>query len=223
MIIYGKNPVKEALKSKKVRKVFFREQKIFDVGNTPFEILNKSEFDKKFSKHAQSVAAEVDFRYYDFDEVYEDIVLEENIAVLDKIQDPQNFGAIVRAGHCFGINYFIIPKHGSSSVTPAVFKASAGSIIYSKIVKVTNIAKTLDKLLDAGFFITAADINGKKELSEIKTTKRNCIILGSEGEGIRPNVLKRAHITFKIEMTGKIDSLNVSQSAAITFYHFFKG
>ncbi|KAA0258863.1 RNA methyltransferase [Deferribacter autotrophicus] len=224
MIIYGKNPVKEALKIKKVKKLIFRDEIClkFDE-NIPYEILPAAIFDKKFPKSAQSVAAEISFRYYDFDEVYDDLILEKNIAVLDQIQDPQNFGAIIRAGHCFGITYFIVAKNNQCPVTAAVFKASAGSLIYSRIVQVTNIARTLDRLLEVGFFISAADVDGKKTLSEIYTTERNCIILGSEEKGIRPNVLKRAHTTFKIEMDGKIDSLNVSQSSAIVFYHFFKG
>ncbi|MGA1845467.1 23S rRNA (guanosine(2251)-2'-O)-methyltransferase RlmB [Deferribacter abyssi] len=224
MIIYGKNPVKEALKSKKAKKLFFRDEICIKFSeNIPYEILPASIFDKKFPKSAQSIAAEVPFKYYNFEEEYEDLILEKNIVVLDQIKDPQNFGAIIRAGHCFGITYFIVAKNNQCPVTATVFKASAGSIIYSKIVQVTNIARTLDKLLEVGFFVSAADINGKKTLSKVYNTERNCIVLGSEEKGIRPNVLKRAHITFKIEMNGQIDSLNVSQSSAIIFYHFFKG
>ena len=223
MIIYGKNPVREALKSGFVKKVYFRHSPVLKLPEyVNVDILPSTVFDKRYPKESQGVVAEIDFNYDDIDDCFEDMVFEKNIAVLDQIMDPQNFGAIVRAGHCFGIKYFIVAKHNQAPVTAVTFKASAGSIVYSRIVKVTNIAKTLDLLKDNGYFIFAADINGKKNIDDVYLTERNCIVLGSEERGIRPNVMKRVDVSFKIPMQGNIDSLNVSQSAAITFYHFSK-
>lgn len=224
MFVYGKNSFLEILNSgKNIKKVFLRE------GLKPFGkdealqskmvFLPREEFDKKFPEKCQGIVTEIDFKIYDFDEVSDEISLEKNVVVLEHIQDPHNFGAIVRAGHCFGINYFIVAKDNQAPVSPTVFKTSAGSLVYSKIVEVVNIAKTLDKLKDLGFFIFAADVNGDATVSNIlKYGSKNVIIIGSEGEGIRPNVLKRADIKFKIPMSGKIDSLNAAQSASIIFY-----
>lgn len=224
MFVYGKNSFLEILKTgKDVRNIYLREgvKPFWGNYNSNFKttILKKDEFDKRFPDKCQGVVTEIDFKIYDFDEVAGEISLEKTVAVLEHIQDPQNFGAIIRAGHCFGIKYFIVAKDNQSPVSPTVFKTSAGALVYSKIIEVVNIAKTLDKLKDLGFFIFGADINGKHYLRDIfKPDLKIAIIIGSEGVGIRPNVLKRADVTFKIPMNGKIDSLNAAQSASIIFY-----
>jgi 23S rRNA (guanosine2251-2'-O)-methyltransferase len=220
MIIYGKNPVFEAVKAGKCKKVFLKKGIRIDykkIGKN-FEILEPSVFDKQYGTSVQGVVAEIDFNYLDFDEIYNDIIDSNKIVVLDHIVDPHNFGAIIRSAHCFGINNIIVSKDNQVGVTATVFKTSAGSLLYSNVIQVVNISRTLDILKDNDFFIYAADINGSINLSDIKFSNKSVIIIGSEENGIRKNVLKRADVKFKIPMQAKIDSLNASQSSAIVFY-----
>ena len=223
MIIIGKNPVFEAVNAKKCKKIFVRKGSKFNVKsflNVPYEYVENGKFDKEYGKKSQGIAAEIDFNYEEIEDNLNDIVRGTGVVVLDQINDPQNFGAIIRAAHCFGIRHIIVAKDNQAKVTHTVFKASAGSLLYMKIINVTNLARTLDLLKNEGIRVYAADIRGEGLLNEIKVYKPFAVIIGSEGKGIRHNVLKRADTTFKIPMTGKIDSLNASQSASIVLYEF---
>ncbi|MBZ4642505.1 MAG: methyltransferase, TrmH family [Deferribacteraceae bacterium] len=227
MLIYGKNALIEALKAKiKINEIIIREGtsniREINLGKVKVNVMKKDEFDVKFPEKNQGVVADIDFLVYDFYDVLESLRNESCIGVLDHIQDPHNFGAILRAGHCFGVRYFIIAKDNQCKITPTVFKTSAGSLIYSKIIEVTNIAKTLDELKKIGFFVYAADVNTNVDIYQIKNDGKKAIVIGSEGKGVRPNVLKRADVIFKIPMKSEIDSLNASQSAAIIFYELSK-
>jgi 23S rRNA (guanosine2251-2'-O)-methyltransferase len=224
MIIYGKNPVYEACKTNKCKKVFVKQGTKIDfkkIGKN-FETIEPHIFDKKYGASSQGIAAEIDFEYQDFEILLDDIIKNGKVVILDHIVDPHNFGAIIRSAHCFGFNNIIVAKDNQVSVTPTVFKTSAGSLLYSNIIEVTNIARTLDELKKYGFFVYAADIRGDIKLSEVNFSDKSVIIIGSEENGIRKNVLKRADVTFKIPMNSKIDSLNASQSASIIFYEAMK-
>lgn len=223
MLIYGKNALLEALKANtKIKEIFLRDGvKILNnvnLNNLKVNVLKKNVFDLKFPEKNQGIVADIDYNVYNFYDVVEELENEKCVVVLDHIQDPQNYGSIIRAGHCFGVKFFIVAKDNQSKITPTVFKTSAGSLIYSKVVEVVNIAKTLDELKKIGFFVYAADVHTEKYISSVNLEGKKAIIIGSEGKGIRPNVLKRADFIFKIPMVSKIDSLNASQSAAIAFY-----
>lgn len=220
MIIYGKNPVFEAVKTGKCKTVFLKKGVKVDVARlgTHVEVMESGPFDKRFGTSAQGLAAEIEFNYVEFDNVMEDMISSGRVVVLDHIVDPHNFGAIVRSAHCFGIDHIIVAKDNQVGVTATVYKTSAGSLLYANIVQVTNLARTLDVLKDNDFFVYAADIRGKVSLAQVQFHDRSAIIIGSEESGIRKNVLKRSDETFIIPMSGEIDSLNASQSASIVFY-----
>lgn len=223
MFVYGKNAFLEILKTDiRVKTLYLKEGvsvlKGVNLKDIDVKVLDKKTFDQRFPEKNQGIVADIDYKIYNFDETVTDLLNENIVAVLDHIQDPHNFGAIVRAGHCFGVKYFIIAKDNQCNVTPTVFKSSAGSLIYSKIVQVTNIARCLDSLKELNFFVYAADISGSVDINKIKDNNKKVVIIGSEGKGIRQNVLKRADLIFKIPMKSKIDSLNASQSASIIFY-----
>lgn len=223
MIIYGKNPVFEAVKIGECKKVFLKKGVKVDTKKlgTNIEILEGAIFDKKYGTSAQGIAAEIDFEYCDFDEKLDSIIESGKVVVLDHIVDPQNLGSIIRSAHCFGINHIIVTKDNQVGVTATVFKTSAGSLLYVDVIQVTNLARTLDTLKDNGFFVYAADIRGNVSLADINFSNSSAIIIGSEESGIRKNVLKRADQTFIIPMKGKVDSLNASQSASIVFYEAY--
>ncbi|MBZ4672033.1 23S rRNA (guanosine(2251)-2'-O)-methyltransferase RlmB [Deferribacterales bacterium Es71-Z0220] len=223
MLIYGKNALFEALKAHtKIKEIFLRDGVTIlnnvNIDKIKVTVLKKNDFELKFPDKNQGVVADIDFKTYDFYDVVEELKDEKCVAVLDHIQDPHNYGAIIRAGHCFGVKFFIVAKDNQCKITPTVFKTSAGSLIYSKVVEVVNIAKTLDEIKKMDFYVYAADVHTERYISSVSSDGKKAVVIGSEGNGIRPNVLKRADIIFKIPMVSNIDSLNASQSAAIAFY-----
>ena len=170
MIIVGKNPVFEAVNAGKCKKIYLRNGSKFNVKsflNNQYEYIDSKEFDKKFGKKSQGIAAEINFKYEDFEINLNEMLKSDGVVILDQILDPQNFGAIIRAAHCFGINHVIVAKNNQSTVTPVVFKASAGSLLYMKIINVTNLSRTLDTLKNKGMLIYAADVNGRELLNDI--------------------------------------------------------
>lgn len=138
------------------------------------------------------------------------------LLALDSIYDPQNLGSILRASECFGVSGVIWSKNRGVDLTPSATKASAGASELVDIVKVSNLAESLQKLQDIGFVVIAADAaQDAIPLNDFQFPNKAVLLLGSEGEGIRPLLLKRADHRVYIPMRGKIDSLNVSQAAAV--------
>ena len=140
------------------------------------------------------------------------------IAVLDSISDPHNFGAILRSAEVLGVAGIIYPKDRSADINSTVVKTSAGATEYLEFCKVTNIARTLDELKKDGFWVIAADADGEHDLKSFDAAYPLAIVLGSEGEGIRPLVKKGCDVVVRIPQKGKVSSLNVSSAAALLFY-----
>lgn len=226
MLATGKNPFYEALNAGKIKKAYIRKKdKIIDLltqKGIPFEALDQDDHKKQFGKDAMGYAFDFDIDYTDLHALMNDSAYNRLICILDHIQDPHNFGAIIRAGHCFGIKFFIFSKDNQSPISQTVVKTSSGAVAYSKFIEVTNIARAINELKEIGYWVYAADINGEIDIRKLTVNTPSAIIIGSEGYGIRTNVLKKADVTFQIPMAGKIDSLNASQSAAICFYEFSK-
>ncbi len=224
MIISGRNAVFEAIKAGKAKKIIVRHGASvhFDDIKVPFEVLGRSVFEEKYGEETQGVAAEIDeFEYTEFKVRVKELSKEKGVVLLDKIQDPHNFGAIIRAAHCFGIKDIIVPRHDQAKVTPTVYKTSAGALLYMNIIEVVNLGQAIDALKDIDFRIVAADMNGEPLPSVMKSDKSLGIIIGAEGKGIRSSILERADNIVSIPMVSNIDSLNASMSAAVIFYEFF--
>lgn len=144
------------------------------------------------------------------------------VLALDSIYDPHNVGAILRASECFGVDLVVWSKNRGSKITPTVSKASSSASIWLPTLMVSNLSTALKQFSDKGYTILAAHLGTKSEnLFEFEFPERTVIILGSEGEGVRPILQKMAHHFLEIPMYGKIDSLNVSQAATL-FCGFWK-
>lgn len=226
MIISGRNPVIEAKKSGKAKKIIVRQGASihFDNINIPFEVLGRRAFEEKYGTETQGVVCEVDdFEYTDLKDILKKSSQIEGVVFLDKIQDPHNFGAVIRACHCFGIRHIIVPRHDQAKVSPAVYKASAGSLFYTEICEVVNLGQAIDEFKSKGFPIAAADINGDINLKSTSSIVKFPlgVIIGSEGRGIRESILERADYKLKIGMSSDIDSLNASMSCAVILYQLF--
>lgn len=139
------------------------------------------------------------------------------IIVLDEIEDPHNLGAIIRTAECAGVHGVIVPKRRSAGLSYTVGKASAGAVEYMRIARVTNIARTLDELKAQGVWVYGADMNGTP-YTECDFSGACAIVIGNEGKGISPLVLKKCDVIASLPMKGKINSLNASVAAGILMY-----
>lgn len=138
------------------------------------------------------------------------------VLMCDSISDPQNFGAILRAAECFGADAVIYSKNRNVALTPVVSKASVGASEIVPLLPVSNLADTLKKFQNEGYFSVAAEVKeGAHSLSSFEFPEKTLLIMGSEGTGIQPLLSKNSDFHVMIPMAGSIDSLNVSQATAV--------
>ena len=224
-LIYGKNPVIEAIRAKKAIKVFvvnnFNDQKILSlIKDSHINVVNISslEMDKMCDGVHQGVAAEL--------KPYQTVSLEEIIikakkkekkiiVMLDNISDPHNLGAIMRSADVFEASGIIIPKHNSVTLNATVAKTSAGAINYVPVAVVNNLHQAIKALKDEGYWVVSTDGSAELSYSSIKYDFPVVIVIGSEGKGVSPLVLKNSDYIVKIPQYGHVNSLNASVAAGI--------
>lgn len=230
MLIYGKNVAKDYLKSGgEVKKVFlqdnFREKEIISlVKNKKLPVISvtKKEIDHLCSGLHQGIILDVsDYQYYSLLELLEEDNLS-FIVMLDHIEDPRNFGAIIRTCEAAGVEAIIIPQDRQVQVNATVMKTSAGALNQVKIVSVTNLANTIDKLKEHGFWVVGTALNHSLDYREIDYSGKNVLVIGNEGSGISKLVAKKCDFLAKIPMYGKTNSLNASVAAGIMIYEIIR-
>lgn len=140
------------------------------------------------------------------------------LIILDRVTDVRNFGAIARSAECAGADALIIPSRGAAAVNADALKTSAGALNYIPVCREENLKSTLNTLKEHGITLFACTEKADKSIYETDLTCPAAIILGSEENGISNEYLKRADYTMKIPTTGRIDSLNVSVSAAVALF-----
>lgn len=223
MYIFGKNVANEYLKEKKkIKKIFlaknFKEDLPF--GNIPITYLEKYEMDQMVNGLHQGIILEVeDYKYASLD----DFIDEENslVVILDHLEDPHNFGAIVRTCEAAGVNGIIIPKDRSVEVNPTVIKVSTGATENMNIARVTNIVQTIKELKENGYWIIGTDMQGT-DYDKIDYRGKIAIIIGNEGSGMSRLVKENCDFIATIPMIGKTESLNASVSTGIIVYEAIK-
>ncbi|MFW6119658.1 MAG: 23S rRNA (guanosine(2251)-2'-O)-methyltransferase RlmB [Petrotogales bacterium] len=236
MYLHGRNVLKEILNMKnavKIKRVMFTNQKNAD---GQINLLKEACYQQGFrvesasterlaqlskEKKHQGVVIEINkFPFTNLKKLRSTISKKSKsvIVLLDKINDPHNFGAIIRTAVAAGADGIIIPEKGSCSITSSVIKVSTGLAFRIPITIVTNISKTIDILKDDGFWFYAATMEGKPYYSE-KYSEKSGIVFGSEAKGIRPLVDKKCDFKISIPMEINVDSLNVAASAAIIMFH----
>lgn len=143
------------------------------------------------------------------------------VLMCDAIQDPQNFGSILRAAECFGVDAVIYSTNRNVALTPVVSKASVGASEMVSLIPVSNLVDTLKKFQDAGYFSVATEISDQaKPLDSFEFPEKTVLMVGAEGPGIQPLLSKRSDFHLYIPMKGAIDSLNVSQATAVLLSHW---
>jgi 23S rRNA (guanosine2251-2'-O)-methyltransferase len=176
-------------------------------------------------RHQGVVAVVADFRYAELQDVLAAARASGRpplVVVLDGVEDPHNLGAIIRSAHALGAHGVIIPKDRAVGVTPTVAKASAGAVERCPVARVTNVAKTIDALKEEGIWSVALAPDGDAPLAQVDLTGPVAVVLGSEGEGLRPLVRKTCDHAARIPMSGELDSLSVSASAAVALYEAWR-
>ena len=228
MYIYGKNVVREKLNSgDKVRKAFisdnFKDKDIINkLRNNKVKInfVPNKELDRKVEGLHQGIVLEIDdVKTYELDEIVDNIDKEYPLLVmLDHLEDPHNFGAIIRTCEALGIDGIIIPNDRSVNVNGTVVKTSVGAIEYVPIIRVANLGTTIRKLKDKGYWIVGTDMSST-DYRYIDYKVPICLIIGNEGKGISKIVRDNCDYIASIPMSGKINSLNASVSCGIILSH----
>jgi 23S rRNA (guanosine2251-2'-O)-methyltransferase len=175
--------------------------------------------------HQGVIAQVTPFKYSEVEEIL-NYAAERNekpfLIILDEIEDPHNFGSIVRTADACGVHGIIIPKRRNVGVTPVVFKTSAGACEHMKIAKVTNINVAIDKLKESGVWIYGADMHGSEYCYDADMRGAIAMVIGSEGRGIAKLTRDKCDVLVKIPMVGKISSLNASVAGGILMYEILR-
>lgn len=230
MYVYGKNVVNEVLKNKKrvieayVYNNFSDEKILHKIIRTkaPIKYLEKRELDKMIDGNHQGIVLKIDdYKYVDIDELI-NIKSEPLLVILDHLEDPHNFGAIIRTCEAAGVDGIIIPKNRSVEVNSTVMRTSVGALENMKIAQVTNLKQTINKLKEKGFWIYGTDMDGE-EYDNIDYSGKTVVIIGSEGFGMTRIIREACDYIVSIPMRGKINSLNASVAAALVVYQASKG
>lgn len=229
MIIYGMNPVREAVRSspERIRWVSVaRESRkrcealIAEAGQAGVDVrlVPATQIDKlaRGSVHNGVVAEIEPVPMADFEDVVSDSSTT-FVLLLDEVQDPQNLGAILRVADGFAVDLVVITEHESAGLTSATLKASAGAAEWVRVAQVTNLARSIDRLKELGYWVYAAALAGDPPAA-IDFTGRVAIVLGNEGRGIRRNVLEHCDRVVTIPMEGRVESLNVAAAASVLCY-----
>lgn len=228
MHVFGKNVALEYLKSmKKIKKAYLYEKfndrdiiNLLNKRNIVIKYLNKFEMDKKEKGLHQGIILEVeDYKYF----VLDDIIKMDNplIVMLDHLEDPHNFGAIIRTCEAAGVDGIIIPNNRSVEVNATVIKTSVGTTEKVKIIRVSNLINAIDKMKKEGFWIFGTDMDGT-DYDKLDYKGKTCIICGNEGNGMSRLIKENCDFIASIPMKGSVNSLNASVATAIVLFEAVK-
>ena len=225
-LIYGRNAVKEALLVSRVQKVYisksFHDQAVSKLLHEKVipQIVRSNEELNELAQggiHQGIVAVIKPYEFTTLETILNNCKDDKRpiLVLLDGVVDPHNLGAILRCCDIFGVKGVLIGKHDQVGLTATVAKTSAGAINYVPVAQVGNLSQTIELLKKQGFWIVAADGNCNKSYLDLDYDFPTVLVIGNEGHGISPLVLKNSDFIVKIPMYGKVNSLNASVAAGI--------
>jgi 23S rRNA (guanosine2251-2'-O)-methyltransferase len=221
-LVYGRRPVREALRGRREVLEVWATDRALRAEAWLAETRPKERQERELSELAgtrdhQGVVARVEpFRYA---EAYELAAVERPLlAVLDRVTDPHNLGAVCRSAEGAGATGVVVPAHGSAVVTPAVARASAGAIEHLPIAVVTNLARFLDDVKGPELWVFGAAGDAQLTMWEADLSGGVALAFGAEGRGLRPLVRRTCDALVSIPLDGRVESLNVSVAAALLLY-----
>ena len=222
MIVYGRNAVLEALRGpRRVSQVWATKGAVPERAPS-VHVVDAAEVERRCHSDAhQGVCAEVsDYVYADAAELL--AAPEPLIVVLDEVTDPQNLGAVCRTAECAGATGLVIPERRAAEVTAAVCKASAGAVEHLSVARVRNIADFLADAKEAGCWCYGAAADAETPYRTPDYRGGVVLVLGAEGRGLRPRVAKACDALVALPLRGRIESLNVSATAAVLLYEILQ-
>ena len=224
MYIYGKNVAKAYLKNNKIKKVFlnknFNDDSLLnELKKYKISYLEKYELDKMVDGNHQGIILEVDDYNYSDISILDD---KKFVVMLDHIEDPHNFGAIIRTCEAAGVDGIIIPKDRACEVNSTVIKVSTGAIENIDIIEVVNLNRSIEYLKEKGYWIVGTDMIGT-DYKKIDYSGKICIVIGNEGKGMSDLVKKNCDFIASIPMNGKVNSLNASVATGIIVFEAMRG
>lgn len=224
MYIYGKNVAREKLNSdEKIARVYLSDKfkdyeiiKLLKDKKIKINYVPNSFLDRKVDGLHQGIVMEIDeVKTYELMDAINNINKKyPTLVMLDHLEDPHNFGAIIRTCEALGVDAIIIPNDRSVSVNATVVKTSAGAISHIKIIRVANLTATINKLKGIGYWIVGTDMKGT-DYTKIDYNIPVCLVIGNEGSGMSKIVRDNCDYIATIPMEGKVNSLNASVSLAI--------
>jgi len=233
-ILYGINPVREALRgNRKAFELFVQTSgtdhriakltALAEEQEIPVRRRERSDLERLAGNpHHQGVVLRVaPFMYSELEDVLSNYKESKDtlfVLVLDGIQDPQNLGALIRSAACAGVQAVIIPKDRACGVTPVVEKASAGAVETVPIIQVTNVIQALERLKQAGCWVFGLDGGATQNIYQSDFSGNLALVIGSEGEGIRALVRKHCDLLLAIPQYGGVSSLNASVAGGIVLF-----
>ena len=227
MYVFGKNVAKELLDNKtKIKNVYlvndFNDKEIEDelkINHIRINYISKKEMDKLCDGNHQGILLNIDdYNYLSDYDMLDNLDDNSFIVILDHIEDPHNFGAIIRTCEAAGVDYIIIPKDRSVKVNSTVMKTSCGALDNVKIVMTTNLNNIIKKLKDKGVWIVGTTLDADTSYDSVDYRTSTAIVIGNEGAGMSSLVMKNCDFIVNIPMIGKINSLNASVAAGIMIY-----
>lgn len=229
MYIYGKNVAKERINSNEpITKAYiskkFKDQDLINKlksKKVKINFLDPIALDQKVDGLHQGIILEIDdAKTISLEEFFSLIKNKQNplVVMLDHLEDPHNFGAIIRTCEALGIDGIIIPNDRSVGINATVVKTSAGAIDHIHIIRVPNLANTIEKLKKHNFWIVGTDMEGTN-YTKLDYNSPICLVIGNEGHGMSKIVKDNCDFIATIPMKGKINSLNASVSCGILLSH----
>ncbi len=222
MKVFGKNVFNELKNNvKSIKKVYlannFNDKEIVDFirnNKISYSSMDIKAMDRMVEgKHQGIIIVVDDYEYAD----YKNMMNDKLVVMLDHLEDPHNFGAIIRTCEAAGVKSIIIPKDRSVSVTETVMRTSSGALEYVDIAMVNNLVKVIDDFKNNGYFVYAADMGGEN-YKQVDFADKVLLVIGNEGHGISRLVRENCDQILAIPQYGKINSLNASVAAAVLIY-----
>lgn len=234
-LLYGRNAVRESLRAdrRKGTRLFIAEgvreddrvSEIIEMAQSREILIERVPRmlldDLTHQGNHQGVALEAD--EYPYVELEEIIERSGTVLVMDHLNDPQNFGTLIRAADATGVAGVILPQDRSVSVTPAVVNSSAGAVEHVFVAQTPNLARALDKLQDSGRWIVGLDEDeAANNIFDADVPSPVALVLGAEGSGLTPIVRKRCQVVLSLPMRGHVDSLNAATAGSIVLYDLLR-
>jgi len=227
LIIYGKNVIREAVfAGRRFYKLYLDEKlndhrfiQFLDDKKVKYQFTTKNELNQlsKNQLHQGMVADVEDYQTYELKDVL-DKDKKQYFIILDGIEDPHNLGAMIRTAEAVQIDGIIMSKKGAVPLTATVAKVSSGAIEHVKIILVSNINQAMLEMKKNGVWVIGTDGQTDQTYDDMPKDVSLAVVMGNEGEGMRPLVKQNCDMLVKIPMYGKINSLNVSVAAALMMY-----